>query len=382
MTQNPRKKAMKDDAIRSTMRKTKTLLTLAVFILASLAHLYAASIQCVWTGVERIVAVGDIHGDYDAFVEILKGTGLLDDGLNWIGGKDHLVQIGDVLDRGDYAKEVFDLMMRLEKEAEEAGGKVHMLIGNHEEMNITGVAFSRGEFTARQYVSFLPDKYREKQEKKFRRIIGNNPSKETGSDSSLDSSLLQLWQKIMDEVKNKSRHPAQTAYLRNFNKIYGKWILEHNAVIKINNIIFVHGGISERFSTWKLMNINNRTRLELKDLRRAAMNFTQPQIPQYQRQIVFEPRGPYWYRGFATPYQDAFKETVDRILNNLTAEYIVIAHTPKVPKTKKDMQLFEGRIWRIDTGISEIYRTHIGGRISALIIENGEFDVWGLNNEK
>jgi len=189
---------MKNDAIRIMMRKTKTILILAVFILVSLAHLYAADTQCVWTCVERIVAVGDLHGDYKAFTKILKGTGLIDGELHWIGGKTHLVQIGDVMDRGPDAKKIFDLMMKLEKEAEKAGGKLHMLIGNHEEMNITGLIFDRGdEFTTRQLVSFLPDGYREKQVKKFRKIIGHNPTKETGLASSLDSDLMPFWENVL-----------------------------------------------------------------------------------------------------------------------------------------------------------------------------------------
>ena len=366
------------------MRKTKTILILAVFTLAFLSHLYAADTQCVWTGVEKIVAVGDIHGDYKAFTKILKGTGLIDRKLHWTGGKTHLVQIGDVLDRGDYAKEIFDLMMKLEKEAEEAGGKLHMLIGNHEELNITGLIFNRGddEFTARQLVSFLPDGYREKQVKKFRKILGNNPTKKTGLDSSLDSDLMPFWENMLNELRTNRRHPARREYIQNFNKIYGKWILQGNAVIKINNIILVHGGISEKFSKWGLKKINNRLRVELEDLRRAAMNFTRPMIPEYQRQIVYDPNGPYWYRGFTQMNQADFKENVDRILKNLEAEYMVIAHTPRVIKTKEDMKLFQGRIWIIDTGISELYRKRLGGRLSALIIDKGKFDVWGLNNEK
>jgi hypothetical protein len=374
---------MKNDAIRIMMRRTKTILILAVFILVSLSHLYAADTQCVWTGIEKIIAVGDIHGDYKAFIKILKGTGLIDGELHWTGGKTHLVQIGDVLDRGDYAKEIFDLMMKLEKEAEEAGGKLHMLLGNHEELNITGLIFNRGdEFTTRQLVSFLPDGYREKQVKKFRKKIGNNPTKETGLASSLDSDLMPFWENVLHKLRTNSKHPARRAYIKNFNKIYGKWLLKRNVVIKINNIILVHGGISEKFSKWPLKSINNRLRIELDDLRRAAMNLTPPIIPGFKRQIVWEPNGPYWYRHFATSDQADFKENVDRILKNLEAEYMVVAHTPRVIKTKEDMQLFQGRIWIVDTGISELYRIHMGGRLSALIINNGEFDVWGLNNEK
>jgi len=365
------------------MRKTKTILILAVFVLASLVHLYAADTQCVWTGVEKIIAVGDIHGDYKAFTKILKGTGLIDGELHWTGGKTHLVQIGDVMDRGPDAKKIFDLMMRLEKEAGEAGGKVHALIGNHEEMNIADIAFDReGYVTLGQFYSFLPDEYREKKEKKIRKEIGGNAPKETGLVSSLDSNLIEYWEEVRKKAMKSSRHPARRAYVKNFNKIYGKWILQQNAVIKINNIIFVHGGISEKFSKWGLKKINNRLRLELEDLRGAAMNFTRPKIPDYRRQFVFNPNGPYWYRLFATMDQDAFKENVDRILKNLEAEYVVIAHTPRVIKTKKDMQLFQGRIWIIDTGISELFRKHIGGRLSALIIDKGKFDVWGLNDDK
>jgi len=373
---------MKNDAIRIMKRKTNTILLLAVLVLASLTHLYAADTQCVWTGIEKIVAVGDIHGDYEAFIEILKGTGLIDKKLHWTGGKTHLVQIGDVLDRGDYAKEILDFLMTLEKEAEKAGGKVHMLIGNHEELNITGLIFNRDEFTLRQFVSFLPDRYRERQVKKFKKHMGNNPTKETGLYASLSNDLMPYWENMFNELRASRRHPARREYLNNFNKIYGKWILNQNAVIKINNTIFVHGGVSERFSKWELKKINSRLRSELEDLRWAAMNLTRPKIQDYQRQIVYAPDGPYWYREFATMDQNELKEKVDRIFKNLKAEYMVIAHTPQVIKTKEDMKLFQGRIWIIDTGISKLYREHLQGRLSALIINKGKFDVWGLDNEK
>jgi len=181
-----------------------------------------------------------------------------------------------------------------------------------------------------------------------------------------------ICEKIIKEIKKDRKHPARREYIRNFNKIYGKWLLQQNAVIKINNIIFVHGGINERFSKWKLENINNRLRIELDDLRCAAMNSKPPNIPGYRRQIVYEPNGPYWYRDLALMGENDFKEDVDRILTNLKAQYMVTAHTPRLIKTKDDMQRFQGRIWIIDTGISKAY----GGHLSALIIEDGKFTVW------
>ena len=63
-------------------------------------------IPCRWQGVGKIVAVADIHGDFNHFVEILRGTELIDADMNWKGGKTHLVQMGDVVDRGPDAKKV------------------------------------------------------------------------------------------------------------------------------------------------------------------------------------------------------------------------------------------------------------------------------------
>ena len=89
-------------------------------------------------GASRVVAISDVHGAYDAMVATLRNVDVLDDELNWVGGDTHLVIIGDLLDRGPRSRDAMDLMMRLEGEAEEAGGRVHVLIGNHEMMNMIG----------------------------------------------------------------------------------------------------------------------------------------------------------------------------------------------------------------------------------------------------
>src|SRR4030042_2360365 len=97
-------------------RKRNLLIPISLLLLALPLFCPAASIPCVWTGVEKIIAVGDLHGDYENFVLILKNpkVRLVDDNLHWIGGKTHLVQTGDIMDRGERAKEIFDLLMRLE----------------------------------------------------------------------------------------------------------------------------------------------------------------------------------------------------------------------------------------------------------------------------
>ncbi len=84
----------------------------------------------------RIVAIGDIHGAYDEFTRLLQQVGLIDDRHRWSGGSAILVQTGDMTDRGAQVREVWDLLMTLERQADAAGGQVVALLGNHETMNL------------------------------------------------------------------------------------------------------------------------------------------------------------------------------------------------------------------------------------------------------
>ena len=103
-----------------------------------------------WSGVDRMVVIPDIHGAYPEFVKLLQATGIVDDALNWVGGSAHLVSLGDLLDRGAQSREVMNLLMRLQREAPELGGRVHVVAGNHEVMNLFGDLryVSEAEFAA------------------------------------------------------------------------------------------------------------------------------------------------------------------------------------------------------------------------------------------
>jgi len=311
----------------------------------------------VWQEVEKIVAVGDIHGDYKNFVAILENTGLVDKDLHWTGGKIHLVQMGDVIDRGPQAKQCYDLLMRLQEEAEDAGGKVHMLLGNHEEINLTGIAFGQpGYVPFEQFYAFLSDKYRERYEKDIRKEY---KKRGVENDGELDKAIRDLWEEIYNEPVK-----AASVYFQSINKTYGKWLLDQNVAIKINGIVFAHGGISERFSKWKLSDINKLAKRELRDFRDAQLYMKKPTIANPQ--IVYAPEGPFWFRGYALWEEETYQGDVDKILKNLEAEYMVVAHTPS---KETIISKFGGRVWLIDTGISEYY----GGNLSALVIEKGKF---------
>lgn len=82
--------------------------------------------------IKPVSIIGDIHGQYDKLVALLRESGLLDADLTWSGGDTHLWFTGDFLDRGPDGIRVVDLVMRLQGEAKAAGGEVNSLLGNHE----------------------------------------------------------------------------------------------------------------------------------------------------------------------------------------------------------------------------------------------------------
>lgn len=91
----------------------------------------------------QIYVIGDIHGHLKKLVRLLKDTRLIDERQTWSGERAILWFIGDLVDRGPDSIAVIDLVMRLQKEATEAGGQVSCLLGNHELMMLAAYHFGR-----------------------------------------------------------------------------------------------------------------------------------------------------------------------------------------------------------------------------------------------
>ena len=311
---------------------------------------------CEFSGVPKIVAVGDLHGAYDAFVEILKGTKVVEERegeIHWAAGTAHLVQMGDVMDRGTAPKEILDLIALLEGEALVAGGRVHMLIGNHEEMNIMGLSFEvPGNVTIEQFKEFMPAKYVRDKEREFRRADGSEGDAEP------------YWDELMKDPS------VQEKYYEEFNRDYGRWIARHNAVVKVNDVVFVHGGLNEAYSTYPCGRLNAILSTELDRWSRGDRNF----VPR----LAHNEQGPLWYRALAaTESEDLLKVEVGRTLKNLGARAMVIGHTPTQASISLSLlHRFDRRVWMIDTGIW----MESGGALSALVIKNGEFRVWPVDD--
>ncbi len=345
----------------------------------------AEEIPYAWTDVGRVVAVADIHGDYDRFVFILAHpeVGLIDRDLRWIGGKAHFVQLGDVADRGPYARKIFALLMRLEKEAEAAGGMVHTLLGNHEEMNITGIALDYPHYVwLDQFVSFLPDDFRKAREAQYIRSLPPRERRRAeieGLDIETDEGLRAFWQQVLDRKDPEARQ----AYIRGFNDAVGFWLLRKNTIIKINGVVYVHGGINEALSKWPLREINQVMRTELayfQSIGRDPHRVTRAFKPK----LVYDPDGPLWFRGLAEDKRTV-QAQVDRILANMDAKAMVVGHNyfsypggRSQILSREMVARFEDKVWIMDTGIAA---GSYGGVPSALIHERGEFRVWGETEE-
>jgi hypothetical protein len=282
---------------------------------------------------ERVVAVGDVHGAYDHLVAILRAARLINARDQWSGGRAILVQTGDVLDRGPDSRKVLDLLRRLERESTRAGGRVYSLLGNHEVMRMVWDwrYVSAGELDAFR----IPDSA-DLRERAFA-IVSTEAAR---------------------QAREAERPHDEAAFREQFLKAvplgyiemrqafsptgeYGKWLREHPAVVKINGIVFVHGGISVETAGLGCDAINEAVRRDL-----AVVN---PTADQVLAMLSSSETGPLWYRGLAEEPDPAFAPQVTKILEGLGARAMVIGHT--VTADFRIATRFDGRVIQIDTGM-------------------------------
>jgi hypothetical protein len=294
------------------------------------------ALQDTAAGVARIVAVGDVHGDFGQFVTVLRQAGVVDDKNHWTAGRTHLVQVGDVLDRGPDSRKVMDLLMDLERESERAGGRVHALIGNHEAMNILGDLryTSAGEYEA----------FRTANSEKLRDGAFARMADSTRKD---DPEYRKQWD---------AEHPlgwVEHGLAFGPNGRYGGWIRRHDAVVKIDDYLFLHGGIGPKYADRSLADLNSAVR--------QALGPDAPAGPT----AADDPEGPLWFRGLALGDEAAMASTVDQVLTHFGVSHIVIGHTVTGGTV---MTRNGGKVIMIDVGMTAVYH----GPPASLVIENGK----------
>ncbi|MFS8007966.1 putative protein-tyrosine-phosphatase [Helianthus anomalus] len=92
--------------------------------------------QTTYPPPDRLIVVGDLHGDLSKTQQALRLTGLIDAGDRWSGGAATLVQVGDVLDRGGEELKIVYFLEKLKRQAVKDGGNVITMNENHEILNV------------------------------------------------------------------------------------------------------------------------------------------------------------------------------------------------------------------------------------------------------
>jgi len=345
---------------------------------------------------ESLIAIGDVHGDFDDFIVILQHAGLIDKQNHWAGGKSTFVQTGDLIDRGPKPREVLDLMMSLEREASKSGGRVVSLNGNHEMMNLMG---DLRYVTPENYASFAQSNSEER-----RRSAYQEYATWRKGHAQLLAELPQPME--MTEAEWMARHPAGFIEHREAfgpNGSYGKWLREHSAVAEIGGVIFLHGGIHPSLAHLKIETINSHVRDEIKafDTSKQYLQNEKVILPFFnlqemtavvQAELMAELKsrvrsdqerqarlteflrygdwlsvrtdGPLWFRGYDQWSEEEGVAQVSKLLEAYKATHIAVGHT--VQKGGRIRPRFGNRVFLIDTGMLSSY--YPGGRASALEI--------------
>lgn len=240
---------------------------------------------------KKLVALSDVHGQFDTMVRLLQANGVIDRDMKWAFGEGHMVVIGDMFDRGPNVTEVLWLLYQLDAEARAARGALHVLLGNHEAMVL---------YDDLRYVN---PKY-----------------------AAVSRKLNDTYPGLFGE---------QT--------VLGRWLRTKPMLLQVNDMLFVHGGLNPEYAVLKLtvQETNEAFRASL-GLPRTAVRATP--LPAF----LYGPNGPIWYRGyFRAPQIDSVE--LDKLLTQYGVKRIVVGHTTMTGVFSH----YDGRVINTDTGIQK-----------------------------
>lgn len=264
----------------------------------------------------RVVAIGDIHADIGALRRAFQLAGATNASDEWIGGTLTIVQLGDLIGRGDEERQVLDYVFEMQHKAAAAGGAVHALIGNHEVFGgrVDNQAVGPNPFPAWEEVDGL------------RRD---------------DPRLLHL------PPHARARGAALMA-----GGPYARRIAAFPVVLKIGDTVFVHGGVVPRWARYGIERINHEVRQWLMGL-----------APEPDAALgVDDGDRVMWTRQFSANVGAADCAVLEESLRILGARRMVVAHTVHAEITAR----CDGRVWAVDVGMSRAY----GGQVQVLEIVN------------
>jgi hypothetical protein len=297
----------------------------------------------------RVVAVGDVHGAYDRYVEILREAGLIDRNRRWTGGNTVFIQLGDVLHRGPDSRRVLDLLRTLEGEAARVGGHVRLLLGNHEVMRM-GHDF---RYVSREeYDAFRTRDSEDLRERLFQHLATQNAAQARARGAAFDQAAFRA--QFLESTPLGSVE-MQIAFGETGD--YGRWLRQQAIVARVGDTAFIHAGLRREDAAVGCAGLNALVR---RDVGRVMVS-----DPKRDESPLWNEHGPLWYRGLAGVAPEATGDDLAAVLKSLEVSRLVIAHTVVEPGRIRPR--FDGRVIPIDTGMlgGEFYT---GGKAAALEI--------------
>ena len=268
--------------------------------------------QSTYDDEEAILAISDIESGYKTFRDFLIANKVIDENLDWIFGKGHLVLVGDFVDRGFSTTQVLWFIYKLEQEANKHGGHVHFIIGNHELYNM------QGKFKSASY--------------KYYGVAS---------------------------ILGKQHHD-----LYNKNSFIGKWMASKNTLELINGYLFAHGGIHPDIANYDI------TIEQVNQINRD--HYDQSYFPKPKESIaqliLSNKNGICWYRGYFK--DDLSQEEVEKGINQFNAKAVVVGHTLQWSVKK----LYNGKVFAIDVKHPKDYNNNWPKKNSeGLLINEGKY---------
>jgi hypothetical protein len=270
---------------------------------------------------QRVVAIGDIHGDVNAARSAFRMAGAVDANDNWVGGDLIVVQLGDLIGRSYEDREVLEYLLKLRDKAAAGGGEINALIGNHE------------VFGARLELRWVPDEA-------FAAFQGM---------PELDLNHPRL--KVLPEYQR-----ARGAALMPGGH-FSKQLAEFPVILRLGDTIFVHGGVTPHWARYGLDRINDEVS------RWLAGEIDEPISAQGMDPGSFDD-SVMMSRHFSVDVDEAACEMLQESLEMLDAKRMVVAHSVHDSITS----YCDGQVWAVDVGMSRYY----GGTVQVLEIINDD----------
>ncbi len=339
-------------------------------------------LACEFETEGRVVVVGDLFSEYNEFFRILRLRELIDEDADWIGGDAHLVQTGNIFPRdNDWRRinnleaeheDILKLLMKLEVQAEEAGGRVHALHGMEDVM----VLRWRMETQPREVQALWagPDAQAKRDALEERWLVDHNRIIQQIAEHKHER-LIQQFHDYMNAfyrpgsvefLERYGSYDAESHTIRYDTEI-GAWMRSRNAIIKINNVLYGHAGLSPQFlglsdDPGAKADVGVVSLREVNDLVRARNDDPGLLVP-----INIDTNGPVWWRGLDDMGSGGLREYALEVLPLFGADAIVVGNNA-ARNIRQDQNVF-----LVDSGVGSPTRS---APVSVLEIDGDQWKIY------